>query len=409
MSKPSIYKIVGAASVGFSSLLLADQSINGPSEVKNQIQGDKETTKSHLKGWLGSAKGFKNGLEEEHGFSVASDYAAMFYSSNNDYGPTSSGSGVLRLYGAWDLVNRNEKNAGSLIYKVESRHRYTKVAPNAQAGEMGTLGSLAPVFSNDNVRLTNLYWRQAFADDDGYLTFGFLDTTDYLDFHELGNPWTNFSNLNFITGSGTVQLPNDANFGLMGAYWLGDTIYGVASISDLNADPTNPFHSADYFFSRREYFKSLEVGWTTSRDRVYRDSVSLSFWHVDSVEANNTEDGWGLNFSASQWFNDQWLPFLRGGYTHESSSIFDRSIAAGVGYAVNGTDDMLGFAGNWARPNRSRFGSGLSDQYTFELFYRIQATESLAITPDIQYLINPAQNPKDDSILVAGLRARLLF
>ena len=326
-----MYQIVGNLALAVSPMVSADQSISGPSEVKNQIAEDKETTQPHLQGWLGSARGFKQGLEDDHGFSIAADYASLFFSSNNSTGPTSSASGVLRIYGAWDLVNRNEKNAGSLIYKVEQRHRYTEVAPNAHAGQMGALGSLAPVFSNNNLRLTNLYWRQAFDGDEGYLTVGFLDTTDYYDFHELGNPWTNFSNLNFISGSGTVQLPGDANFGIMAAYWLTENIYGVASLSDLNADPTNPFHSADYFFSRREYFKSAELGWTTSRDRVYRDSLSLSFWHVDAVEASGTQAGWGLNLSASQWLNEQWLPFARAGYTHETSATFDRFLSAGIG------------------------------------------------------------------------------
>ena len=110
----------------------------------------------------------------------------------------------------------------------------------------------------------------------------------------------------------------------------GEYLWG-ASLSDLNADPTNPFHSADYFFSRREYFKSAELGWTTSRDRVYRDSLSLSFWHVDAVEASGTKAGWGFNLSASQWLNEQWLPFARAGYTHETSATFDRSLSAGIG------------------------------------------------------------------------------
>jgi len=33
----------------------------------------------------------------------------------------------------------------------------------------------------------------------------------------------------------------------------------------------------------------------------------------------------------------------------------------------------------------------------------------LAITPDIQLIKNPASNPADDLIWVAGLRARLSF
>jgi porin len=32
----------------------------------------------------------------------------------------------------------------------------------------------------------------------------------------------------------------------------------------------------------------------------------------------------------------------------------------------------------------------LDDQYTAELFYRLQLTQNLAITPDVQLIIDPA-------------------
>ena len=47
------------------------------------------------------------------------------------------------------------------------------------------------------------------------------------------------------------------------------------------------------------------------------------------------------------------------------------------------------------------------DQYTFEVYYRLQVTEQFALTPDIQYLFDPAQNPTQDSLWIFGLRARL--
>ena len=54
-------------------------------------------------------------------------------------------------------------------------------------------------------------------------------------------------------------------------------------------------------------------------------------------------------------------------------------------------------------------GEGLPDQTTVELYYRIQMWEELAITPDIQYIRNPALNPDASSTWVFGLRARLAF
>jgi porin len=53
--------------------------------------------------------------------------------------------------------------------------------------------------------------------------------------------------------------------------------------------------------------------------------------------------------------------------------------------------------------------SGLDDQYTAELFYRLQLTQNLAITPDVQLIIDPALNPDEDNIWVFGLRRRMAF
>ena len=62
---------------------------------------------------------------------------------------------------------------------------------------------------------------------------------------------------------------------------------------------------------------------------------------------------------------------------------------------------------NWGRPNTTVFGDDLDDQYSIEAYYRWQMTKELAITPDVQLLINPALNPETDTIWVFGLRARL--
>lgn len=57
----------------------------------------------------------------------------------------------------------------------------------------------------------------------------------------------------------------------------------------------------------------------------------------------------------------------------------------------------------------STWGPGLKDQETLEVFYRIQLFKELAITPDLQYIKDPALNQTEDSLWVFGLRARLAF
>ena len=79
----------------------------------------------------------------------------------------------------------------------------------------------------------------------------------------------------------------------------------------------------------------------------------------------------------------------------------------GFGYQPVPGKNLLGVGFNWGRPNESTFAPGLDDQYTVELFYRWNVTREIALTPDLQYLKNPALNPGHDSLWVLGLRARL--
>ena len=394
----------------FSNLSQANTTdLVGPGAVGNQIAEDAAPGSHSGKDLLESWKAKKTEFTKKTGFSYSTDYTAFALAGNNDFGPSDAGAGIFRIFGAWDLIDRGGDNSGGLVYKVEHRHRYADTTPAAYSLAAGNVGFLGAPFNDNNLRLTNLYWKQKFADGRGQSMLGYLDATDYVDIYGLANPWTSFSNLAFSTGSSAIALPNDATFGAMGAFWLTENLYTIGSLSDLNGDPTDPFKSADYFFSRNEYFKSAELGWSTSKDRAYFDNVHLTFWHADKIEATNNPDGWGLNFSATKWVNDSWMPFLRAGYTEDGGSLLENSVTTGVGYQAKGSKDLLGAAFNWGKPNSKTFGSGLEDQYTIEVFYRYQLTENIALTPDIQFLINPALNPQDDSIILAGLRARIVF
>jgi len=78
----------------------------------------------------------------------------------------------------------------------------------------------------------------------------------------------------------------------------------------------------------------------------------------------------------------------------------------GVGYQPVPMRGVIGLGFNWGKPNQVSF-EGADDQYTTELFWRYQLTKELAITPDLQFLINPALNPDEDNLWVFGLRVRV--
>jgi porin len=118
-------------------------------------------------------------------------------------------------------------------------------------------------------------------------------------------------------------------------------------------------------------------------------------------------DGWGASFSAATFIDGKWMPFLRAGYSHDGGALWEKSVSTGLGYYMKDRSDLLGLAVNWSRPFDTAVGPGLDDKYTIEAFYRIQLTSRLAITPDIQLIVDPALNPKEDKVWFFGLRTRL--
>ncbi len=388
----------------------ARPSLAGPDQVDSQLETDADPGEPLITfGFLDPYFGFKKRLKESSGFGFGLDYSAVYLTASSSLeGEEDKGSsGMFRLFGSWELVGRESGNTGAFVYKLEHRHRYTEVSPKSLSFGLGYVGLFEPPFSDQGFRVTNLYWRQALGKGRLILLAGFLDATDFVDVYALASPWLHFMNFMFSTGSAAMALPNDALLGLAAGAWLSDHVYAIASLGDNASDPTKPFTGFDRFFSVNEYFKSVEVGWTTAQDRAYFDNIHLTFWHSDEKSETGDPSGWGLNASATWFLADKWMPFLRGGYAKDGGSLLQGSISTGVGYQWIPGRDLLGFGFNWGQPNETTWGERLRDQYTFELFWRWQLAKQLAVTPDLQLLINPATNPDQGSIWMFGLRGRL--
>jgi porin len=52
-------------------------------------------------------------------------------------------------------------------------------------------------------------------------------------------------------------------------------------------------------------------------------------------------------------------------------------------------------------------GPDLDDEYVIETSYKFQIWPFLSLTPDLQLLLNPANNPEEGCVWVFGLRAIL--
>ena len=389
----------------------ARPNLGGPNQVDNLLETDAEPKEPLFKLHLFDPYfDFKARLKEKIGLGFSLDYSTVYLKASASPAEVEAWSGMLRLYGSWDLVGRESGNSGAFVFKVEHRHRYTAIAPFSLSFNIGYAGIFAAPFDDQKFRVTNLYWRQRLGQGRFVFLAGFLDVTDFFDVYAMASPWLHFLNLAFSTGSAATTLPNDALLGVGAGAWITDQVYALASMGDNGSDPTDPFTGFDRFVSVNEYFTSLEVGWTTSKDRAYLDNVHVSVWHSDEKSEIGDPSGWGVNVSATKYIDDKWLPFLRGGYTEDGGSLLQKSVSAGLGYQAVPGRDLVGFGVHWGEPNATTWGSSdLSDQYSLELFWRWYLGEQLAVTPDVQYLINPALNPNESSIWLFGLRARFVL
>jgi porin len=385
----------------------------GPASVGAQLRSDEASKASLFRpqtipSALRSYVAFKDRLRDEHGLSYGMDYNLLYQHADQSLGEQNAAGGVLRLFGTWTLFDQASARPGSIEFKVENRHRLgTEVAPASLAGQIGYAGLTAVPFSDAGTILTNLYWHQSFLDNRLAYIVGIVDVTDYVGVYGLVNPWTDFINLAFSTDP-TTPAP-DQGFGAAVRWNPAEHYYVLAGLADANGNPRDPVDSVDGFFSDGEYFKHIEVGWFGSWESRFEDNIHLTYWRADERAAAGVPDGWGLQVSVSRKLDERWLPFLRIGYADGGGAPLERSVGTGFAYYPADGDSVFGLGINWGRANRASFGAATDDQYTLEAYYRFQLFERLAITPDLQLILQPAMNPKQDLIWIAELRARLTF
>ena len=400
--------------VNTNSVAIAhSQAIGGSPSVASQLSHDDKPQASVVKlsplddyeQWLLKQRA---SLRNQTGLTLAGDYNALVQGATESLGEDWAAGGVFRVYGNWSWPGEPWKNPGSLTFKVESRHRYTDVAPQQLGGQIGYSSLTGITWSDAGWLLSNFYWHQQFLENRLALVAGIVDVTDYVDTYGLVNPWTDFVNSTFGT-SPTLAAPGQG----LGAAVRGSltpNLYVLAGFANANGDPTQPGDDFDTFFNDGEFFKHIELGWITSWEQRQQDNIHMTFWQTAERSDAGVPNGWGMAVSASHLFADRWLPFVRAGWSDGGGGVpLETAVAVGVGYYLREKSDLLALGFNWGRPSSDTYGSGLRDEYTLEMLYRLHLLKRFSVTPDVQVLIHPALNPNSDVVAVFGLRARLVF
>ncbi len=344
---------------------------------------------------------FKSRVHDEYGLRFGIDYTAWYQHlseslTDQDWAAT----GILRAYGEWTPFNRQDKQAGRLVFKVDNRHKISSDVSVANLGaEAGYIGQTAVLFNDIGWEVIDFNWQQGLGDGSGGVIVGRFDPSDYISVLGYANPWTSFASLATLLNA-AVAFP-DASWGVGGGSWLGDgNWYVKGSVNDANGTLSN----YELLKGGSEFYYWGEVGWSPSSDERYTTNVHLAAWRVDEREDAGLDSADGLTIGAN-WTSDdlRWMVFGRAGWANGDAAFYEESYTLGLMRKFRRNADLLGLAFNWGDPPQDE----LDAQTTGEFFYRLQLAENLAITPNIQLLKDPALNEEDDSVWVTGVRVRL--
>jgi porin len=205
-----------------------------------------------------------------------------------------------------------------------------------------------------------------------------------------------------------------------------DWWYIAAAVADADANISeSAFHTA--FRGPDDFFSIYETGLMPeipSPAGLLRGTYRAGVWYdprpkayLDGSDTKRDDAGVYLSFDQMLWHeslaakDDQGLAvFARWGMADKDVSRFEQFASVGTQYQgliPTRDGDVLGMSlgRGWASPDASPH----RNETVFETYYNIRVTGWLSISPDIQYICQPAGDADARDALVLGLRLRMTF
>jgi porin len=348
---------------------------------------------------------WKRRTRDENGLALGFQFYALYQKANSSLAGRDDDAfgNIFRFQGSWTTFQHDNGNLGRIEYRVESRSNIGGFQAPGSLGSATGVAALVPGFAysdNFDLDLAILNWTQGFANGRAGYAVGRLGFDVYLDAFPFQTFSRGFLNRSFILNP-TVATTGIGAIGGVVKGFVSDNIWLGAQIHDANAV------SGDFDFDtldEGEWLKAVEVGFTPSFGQRKSQLVQFTYWEKDARRLAGTSKGSGWAVSTGYKLNDRLFPFVRFGHSDGGAGVAaEDAFSAGI-EITQSFDQIWTIGAGWANPSEQTFGPGLDNETVLETSYKFQLSQNFSLTPDLQVVFNPANDPSEDSVWVFGLR-----
>lgn len=348
--------------------------------------------------------GWKRRLNEDHGLALGFQYYLLPQLASSSRGDNNAVGSIFRFQGSWTLFGRDGTNPGRIEWRVENRKNvFGEQSPNDLSGQIGAaaLNTGFGYSSSFNTDLAVLNWTQGFNKSTAGAAVGRLAFDVYLDAMPFQTFSRGFMNRAFLVNP-TIGTTGIGAIGAVAKGYVTDQIWIGGQFHDGNAASGNFDWDT---VQEGEWLSAVEIGWSPSFADRKKQMVQFTYWHKDERSLAGVPKGSGWAVSAVYQLNETYFPFVRFGHSDGGAGVAaETAFSTGV-EITRRFDEIWTIGAGWARPSELTHGTGLRDEWLIETSYKFQLSKNFSVTPDVQVLFNPANNPDKNVIWIAGLRA----
>ena len=324
------------------------------------------------------------GTESEHGFTASQQ---------------------IDLIGQWHAFSSPRFGVGALSFALE----YIGTLGGVDAsGFQQALGSSWLTNNFDTApdshvdQITFLRWDQWLFEERLQLAVGKLDPTGIVAQNAYLGDGQEFFLATPLAEDPVLPFYEVAGLGALARLTLG-RFTGVVVASDATAtsDGIDVSSAGD-----GKWQQALEVSWRPEPAGLGDGAYRLTVFHVPRVGSGSAAAaGWSFAASFDQAVGDDWGVFLYFSRAHGRVLELEQQLSTGVVLErpFGSLHDELGLGLTWGKPAER----GRRNQLGVELYWRLQLTDRIELTPDLQ-LLRPADRGEDLEA-VLGLRLRLFL